>query len=80
MGGKLDLKVAGGSEDSRQNESKSNIQLLRTVRLVSEKPSGSHTQEIGKDILFGRERTKYRTVRRVNVSSFSQSCVPVSVD
>ena len=76
----LDLKVAGGSEDSQQNQPKSNIQLSRTVRLVSEQPSFFFATEIGKDVLFGCESTKSRTVRRVNASSFSQSCVPVSVD
>ena len=38
------------------------------------------TQEIEKDVLFGCESTNSRTERRVNASSFSQSCVPVSVE
>ena len=41
---------------------------------MSEQPSGSFTQEIGKDVLFGCENTNSRTGRPVN------SCVPVSVE
>ena len=76
----LDSEVAGGSEDSQQIQPKSKTQLSRTVRLVSEQPSGLLTKEIGKDVLFGCESTNSRTVRPVNASSFSQSCVPVSVE
>ena len=44
------------------------------MRLVkSEQPSGSPTQEIEKDVLFGCESTNVSTVRLV------KSCVPVSV-
>ena len=40
---------------------------------MSEQPSGSFTQEIGKDVLFGREGTKNsRTVRPVSGQSFTQ--------
>ena len=46
---------------------------------MSEQPSGSFTQEIGKDVLFGRESTNSRTERPVDGPPFSQSCVPVSV-
>ena len=49
----LSSEVAGGSEDSQQIQPKSKNPLVRTVRLVkSEQPSGSLTQEIGKDVLF----------------------------
>ena len=77
----LDSEVAGGSEDSQQIQPKSKKkQLSRKGRLVSEQPSGLLTQEIGKDVMFGRESTNSRTVRPVNGSPFSQSCVPVSVE
>ena len=55
-------------------------QLSRTERLVSEQPSRLLTQEIGKDVLFGRESTNSRTERLVNGTAFSQNCVPVSVE
>ena len=76
----LDSEVAGGSEDSQQIQPKSKTQLSRTVRLVSEQPSGLLTHEIGKDVLFGCESTNSRTGRPVNGPPFSQSCVPVSVE
>ena len=47
---------------------------------MSEQPSGLLTQEIGKDVLFGRESTKSRTGRPVTGPPFSQSCVPVSIE
>ena len=47
---------------------------------MSEQPSGSFTQETREDALFGCESTNSRTGRPVNASSFSQSCVPVSVE
>ena len=47
---------------------------------MSQQPSGLLTQEIGKDVLFGRESTNSRTVRLENGPPFSQSCVPVSVE
>ena len=50
------------------------------MRPVSEQPSDLLTREIGKDVLFGCESTNSRTARPVNASSFSQSCVPVSVE
>ena len=47
---------------------------------MGEQPSGSFTQEIGKDVLFGREGTQNsRTRRPADEPSSSQSCVPVSV-
>ena len=49
----LDSEVAGGSEDSEQIQPKSKTQSTRTVRPVSEQPSGLLTQEIGKDVLIG---------------------------
>ena len=75
-----DSEVAGGSEDSQQIQPKSKTQISRTERLVkSEQPSCSLAQQIEKDVLFGCESTNVSTGRLVNASSFSQSCVPVSV-
>ena len=76
----LDSEVAGGNEDSQQIQPKSKTQLSRTGRPASEQPSGLLTQEIGKDVLFGRESTNTRTGRPVNGPPFSHSCVPVSVE
>ena len=77
----LDSEVAGSSKDSQRIQPKSKTQLSRTVRPVSEQPAGSFTQEIGKDVLFGREGTKNsRTVRPVDGPTSSQSCVQVSVE
>ena len=50
-------KLLDCSEDSQQIKPKSKTRLSRTVRLVSEQPSGLLTQEIGKDVLFGCEST-----------------------
>ena len=50
------------------------------MKPVSEQPSDLLTQEIGKDVLFGRKSTNSRTGRPVNGPPFSQSCVPVSVE
>ena len=48
---------------------------------MSEQPAGSFTQEIEKDVLFGREGTKNsRKGRPVDGPPSSQSCVPVSVE
>ena len=48
---------------------------------MGKQPAGSFTQEIGKDVLFGREGTKNsRTVRPVDGPKSIQSCVPVSVE
>ena len=63
----LDSDVAGSSKDSQQIQPKSTTQLSRTERPVSEQPSDLLTQEIRKDVLFGRESTNSRTVRPVNV-------------
>ena len=49
------------------------------MRPASEQPSGSFTEEIRKDVLFGRESTNSRTVKPVDGLPSSQSCVPVSV-
>ena len=76
----LDSEVAGSSKDSQRIQPKLKTHLSRTVRPVSEQPAGSFTQEIGKDVLFGREGTNSRTVRPVNGPPSSQSCVPVSVE
>ena len=55
----LDSEVAGSSKDSQRIQPKPKAQLSRTERPVSEQPAGSFTQEIGKDVLFGREGTKH---------------------
>ena len=55
-------------------------EAIRTVRHVSEQPSGLVTQEIGKDVLFGCESTNSRTERLVNGPPLSQSCVAVSCE
>ena len=48
---------------------------------MSEQPFGSFTQEIRKDVLFGRDDTKNsRTGRLVYGPPSNQSCVPVSVE
>ena len=48
---------------------------------MSEQPFGSFTQEIRKDVLFGRDDTKNsRTGRLVDGPPSNQSCVPVSVE
>ena len=57
----LDSELAGGSEDSQQNQPKSQAQLSSTERPVSEQPPGLLTKEIGKDVLFGCESTNSRT-------------------
>ena len=76
----LDSEVAGGNADSQQIQPKSKTQLSRTERPASEQPPGLLTQEIEKDVLFGSESTNSRTGRPVNAPSFSQSCVPMSVE
>ena len=68
----LSSEVAGGSENSQQIQPTSKTQLSRTVRPVSEQPLGL--------LMFGFESTNLRTERPVNASSFSQSCVPMSVE
>ena len=71
----LGSEVAGGTEDSQQTQPRTKTQVLSTVRPVkSEQPSGSLTQEIGKDVLFGCESSNVSTVRPV------KSCVPVSIE
>ena len=57
-----DSEIAGSSKDTQRIQPKQKNQLSRTERLVSEQP---FTQEIEKDVLFGREGTKHstRTVR-----------------
>ena len=62
----LDSEIAGGGEDSQQIQPKSKTQLSRTDRPAGEQPSGSLTQEIGKDVLFGCESTNSGTERLVN--------------
>ena len=76
----LDSEVAGGSEDSQRIQPKVKTQLSRTVRPVIEQPSGLLTQEIGKDVLFGRGSTNSRTERLVDGPPSSQSCVSMPVE
>ena len=71
----LDSEVAGSSTDSQRIQPKSKTQLSSTRRLVIVK-----SEEIGKDVLFGCESTNSKTERPLNASSFSLSCVPVSVE
>ena len=54
----LDSELAGSSKDTQRIRPKLKSQLSRTERPVGEQPAGSFTQEIGKDVLFGREGTK----------------------
>ena len=54
----LDSEVAGSSKDTQRIQPKPKTQLSRTVRLVGEQP---FTQEIEKDVLFGREGTEHST-------------------
>ena len=58
---KLDSEVLASSKDAQRIQPKSNTHLSRTVRSVSEQPSGLLIQEIGKDVLFGREGTNVST-------------------
>ena len=76
----LDSEFAGSSNDSQQFQPKSKTQLSRTGRPVGEQPSVSFTQEMEKDVLFGRESTNSRTERPVDGPPSVQSCVPVSVE
>ena len=71
------LEVVKTPNKSNQHQK---LKISRTVRPVGEQPAGSFTQEMGKDVLFGCESTNSRTERSLNASSFSQSCVPVSVE
>ena len=67
------------SQDSQRIQPKPKTQLSRTERPIGEEP---FTQEIEKDVLFGREGTKNstRTVRLVDGRKSIQSCVPLSVE
>ena len=72
------MEAAKTPNESNQNQK---TQLSRTERPVGEQPAGSFTQEIEKDVLFGREGTKNsRTERPVDGPKSIQSCVPVSVE
>ena len=75
----LDSEVAQSSKDTQRIQPKPKTQLSRTVRPVGEQ---QFTQEIQKDVLFGREGTKHstRTGRPVDGSKSIQSCVSVSVE
>ena len=74
----LGSEVAGSSKDTQRIQPKPKTQLSRTVRPVGEQP---FTQEIEKDVLFGREGTKHstRTVRPVDGPKSIQSCVSMPV-
>ena len=54
----LDSEVAGSSKDTQRIQPKLKTQLSRMERPVGEQP---FTQEIEKDVLFGRESTKNST-------------------
>ena len=54
----LDSEVAGSSKDTQRIQPKPKTQLSRTVRLVGDQP---FTQEIEKDVMFGREGTEHST-------------------
>ena len=54
----LGSEVAGSSKDTQRIQPKPKTQLSRTGRLVGEQP---FTQEIEKDVLFGREGTENST-------------------
>ena len=60
---------------NKPNQDEKN-QLSRKVRLVSEQPPGSFTQEIGKDVLFGRESTKLKNgeTREWTIHRFVHAC------
>ena len=74
----LDSEVAGSSKHTQRIQPKPKTQLSRTVRPVGGQES---TQEIEKDVLFGREGTKHptRTERPVDGSKSIQSCVSMPV-
>ena len=74
----LGSEVAGSSKDTQRIQPKPKTQFSRTVRPVGEQP---FTQEIEKDVLFGREGTKdsTRTVRPVDGPKSIQSCVSMPV-
>ena len=61
----LDSELAGSSKDTQRIQPKLKTQLSRTERPVGEQ---QFTQEIEKDVLYGRESTKHstRTVRPVD--------------
>ena len=75
----LDSEVAGSSKDTQRIQPKPKTQLLRTGRPVGDQ---QFTQEIEKDVLFGREGTKHstRTVRPVDGPKSIQSCVSMPVE
>ena len=72
----FDSEVAGGSEDSQQIQPKSKTQLSRTVRLVSEPPSGLLTQEIRKDVykLKNGETCEWTTIQLELCASVYCTC------
>ena len=67
----LDSEVAGSSKDTQRIQPKPKTQLSRTVRPVGEQ---QFTQEIEKDVFFGREGAKQsaRTVRPVDRQQSAQ--------
>ena len=74
----LDSEAARSSKDTQRIQPKPKTQLSRTVSPISEQ---QFTQEIEKDVLFGREGTKHstRTERAVDGSKSIQSCVSMPV-
>ena len=75
----LDSDVAGSSKDTQRIQPKPKTLLSRTVRPVDEQ---QFTQEIEKDVLFGREGSKHptRTGRPVDGPKSIQSCVSMLVE
>ena len=73
----LDSGEGGSSKDTQRIQPNPKIPLSRTGTPVDEQ---QFTQEIEKDVLFGRESTNSRTGRPVDGSPSSHSCVPVSVE
>ena len=75
----MDSEVAGSSKDTQRIQPKPKTQLSRTVRPVGEQP---FTQEIEKDVLFGREGTQHstRTGRPMDRSKSIQSSESMPVE
>ena len=74
----LGSEVAGSSKETQRIQPKPKTQLSRTEKPVGEQP---FTQEIEKDVLFGREGTEHstRTVRPVDGPKSILSCVSMPV-
>ena len=74
----LDSEVAGSSKDTQRIQPKPKTQLSRIGRPVG---GQEFTEEIEKDVLFGREGTKNsRTVRPLDGPKSIQSCASMPVE